>query len=113
MEMTGQLHASATLHPEKEAPFLIGQEAVWASEHVCMVWRTINLLLFPGIEPRFLDRPICSLVAILIELFCSSLAVSLYFCFTELSLFRRTFSYSLSYSPATKGTLSLFLLVLL
>jgi len=30
MEMTGQLHASVTLPPGKEAPFLIGQEAVWA-----------------------------------------------------------------------------------
>jgi len=30
MEMTGQFHASVTLPPEKEAPFLIGQGDVWA-----------------------------------------------------------------------------------
>jgi len=34
MEMTGQLNSSETLSPGKEAPFLIGQETVWASERV-------------------------------------------------------------------------------
>jgi hypothetical protein len=112
MEMTGQLHASVTLPLGKGTSFLIRQEAVWATKSMSEWFgEQINLLILPGIEPRFLDRPFRSLFVIPTELFCSSHAVSLYFWFTELSLFGRKFSYSLSYSPATKGTLSLFLLV--
>jgi hypothetical protein len=37
MEVSGQLHAPAALHSEKETPVPIGQEAGWAPEPVWTV----------------------------------------------------------------------------
>jgi len=63
MEMTGQLHASVT--PRERGPVpdwtggCMGPQSMpeWFGEQ-------INLLILPGIEPRFFDRPICNPVAI-------------------------------------------------
>lgn len=62
----------------------------------------INLLLIPGIEPRFLGRPIHSLSS------ADSFHATSDFWFTELSLFRRIFSYILSYSRDKRNIISVF-----
>jgi hypothetical protein len=44
MEVNGQIHAPAVLHPRREPPVPIGQEAGWASEPVSStLWRRENL----------------------------------------------------------------------
>jgi hypothetical protein len=43
-EVSVQLHAPATLLPEKEPSILIGKEARWASQPVWTIWRSDNFL---------------------------------------------------------------------
>jgi hypothetical protein len=59
MEVSGQHHAPATLSPRKKNPVAIEYEAGWAPEPVWAVWKKI---LCPQ-----LDRPVCSLVTILVN----------------------------------------------
>jgi hypothetical protein len=42
LEMSGQLHASAALPPQKEPTVLIGYEAGWIQEPVWTTWRKEN-----------------------------------------------------------------------
>jgi hypothetical protein len=55
MEVSGQLHALATLSPGKEPPVSIGEEVEWTPESVWTTWR--KLFTLPGLELRPLGRP--------------------------------------------------------
>jgi hypothetical protein len=57
MEVSGQLHAQATLFPVKEPPVPIGQEAGWAPEPVWTRWRREK---FP--HPRRESNPVTPIV---------------------------------------------------
>jgi hypothetical protein len=63
--MSRWLHAPTVLHLGKQAR--VPMETEWAPEH-SEYYRDRNLLLMPGIEPRLLGRPACSLVAVSTEL---------------------------------------------
>jgi hypothetical protein len=49
MEVTGQLHAPATILPGKESQVPIVQEAEWAQDPVWTLWKREKSL--PEIEP--------------------------------------------------------------
>jgi hypothetical protein len=42
MEVSGQVHVSIVLTPEKDSPVPIGQEAGWAPEPVWTLWKIEN-----------------------------------------------------------------------
>jgi len=52
MEVSGQLHAPATLSLGKELPVPIRDEAAWAPEPVWRRWQREEAPPLPGIEPR-------------------------------------------------------------
>lgn len=63
--MNGQLRALATLVLGKEPLLPIEYEVGWALELAWTLWWRERSLAHPGMEPRFLGCPSCSLVTIL------------------------------------------------
>jgi hypothetical protein len=64
MKVRGQLHVQV-VYTRGKIP-QVSAKAEWASGVVSELWRTEkNLLFLPGIKPRFVGRPTCSLVAML------------------------------------------------
>jgi len=54
MEENGQPHDSATLHPRKDLPVSMKEEAGWAPEVVWMFWRRVNS---PGLAGNKITIP--------------------------------------------------------
>jgi len=50
MEVSGQLHAMATLLPGKELTIPLGKGAMWNTDPISMCWQRIKSLLLPGTE---------------------------------------------------------------
>lgn len=68
MDVSGQLDTPATLTQEDSPSIPIVREAGWAPASVWTSLRRENRFPLPGIEPRLIGHPFCSLVTILTEL---------------------------------------------
>jgi hypothetical protein len=62
MGVSGKLPALAVVPPGKEPPLPTELEVGWTPQPVSTVWKEISLFPLPGIERRFLGRPVCSAV---------------------------------------------------